>query len=604
MRSNYTPPALLFCVFLCVLCDSVVSSSLQAAAPREELLRLVPDSIGFCFLVQDLRGHAAALRDSPFVEQLSRSPVAVKIRNSEDMKKLDRFESKMKEKLGLDWTRLRDDILGDALVLGYRPGPPGEPEKEEGFLLLRARNEKVLTELIERVNKVQKEEGELKDLEKRRHNGIVYYRRLEHENRTQRDKPPMFYHVHGPILALTSQESMIRQIIDCDRDRSSDSVPEATRRLRELDAERALMAVWINPRAFDADLDAKAATSLSEGCAAVKHFAQYWKALDSVVLSLSPDDRDIINLSLGVRARLEAMPPAARRMFREGATASEVWKRFPNSALLAAGSRIDGAALLEVFGGFLATETRQTIKATLNLKLGALLGEEDFARDFLPAFGPDWGLCVTAPSAQDKNWMPQALFALRVAPTRTKKSVETKLLAALDFAARLVIFGHNNEHPDAPLALKNGEADGQEIRYLAGERGLPAGLRPSYALLHGYLVLSSSLDTLTRFAHKTTASSTPITPQEKTQVSDSASPPFPLLRISFKDWRTYLRERREPIVQFLVENEKVGREAAERQLDGLLAGFQFVERIELRQRVAPSQVIFTLSVKTTYALQK
>ncbi len=87
-------------------------------------------------------------------------------------------------------------------------------------------------------------------------------------------------------------------------------------------------------------------------------------------------------------------------------------------------------------------------------------------------------------------------------------------------------------------------------------------------------------------------------------MSDSASPPFPLLRISFKDWRTYLRERREPIVQFLVENEKVGREAAERQLDGLLAGFQFVERIDLRQRVAPSQVIFTLSVKTTYALQK
>jgi hypothetical protein len=577
---------------------------LRAAAPREELVRLVPDSVGFCFVVQDLRGHSAALRDSPFVEQLSRSPLAVKIRNSEDMKKLDRFESQMKEKLGLDWARLRDDILGDALVLGYRPGPPGKPEQEEGFLLLRARNEKVLADLVERVNKVQKEEGELKELEERRHKGIVYYRRVEHDKRIQRDKPPMFCYVHGPILALASQESMIRQIIDCDQVRSTNVVPEAARRLRELDAERALMAVWINPRAFDTDLDVKAASSLSEGCAAVKHFAVYWKALDSIVFSLSPDDRDILNLSLGVRARIEELPPAARRLFREGATASEVWKRFPNSALLSGGSRIDGSALLEVLGGFLTAENRQTIHATLNRQLGALLGEEDFARDVLPALGPDWGLCITAPPAHDKSWMPRALFALRVASNRTKKPVDPKLLAALDFAARLVIFGHNNQYPDAPLALKNSEVNGQEIRYLAGEPGLPAGLQPAYALLHGYLVLSSSLDSLTRFAQASPSSLTPSTPQDNIRNVESTSAPAPLLRISFKDWRAYLRERREPIIQFLAENQKLSREVAERQLDGLLAGLQFVERVELRQRVAPNQVIFTFSVQTAPALKK
>src|SRR5262245_20572000 len=128
MRSYFITRFLLFCVFLSALCDSVVSSPLRAAAPREGLLRLVPDSIGFCFVIQYLLRHAAGLRDSPFAEQLGRAPVAIKIRNSEDLKKLDRFESKMKEKLGIDWARLRDDILGDALVLGYRPGPPGKAE--------------------------------------------------------------------------------------------------------------------------------------------------------------------------------------------------------------------------------------------------------------------------------------------------------------------------------------------------------------------------------------------------------------------------------------------------------------------------------------------
>jgi hypothetical protein len=604
MRYGFIPRVILFCVFLCVLCDSGVSSTLRADTPREELFRLVPDSVGFCFVVQDLRRHAAALRDSPFIEQLSRSPLAVKIRTSEDMKKLDRFESKMKEKLGLDWMRLRDDILGDALVLGYRPGPPGKPEQEEGFLLLRARNDKVLADLIERLNKVQKEEGEIKDLEERRHKGVMYYRRVEYDKRTQSDKPPMFYFVHGPVLAVSSQESMLREIIDGDRSRSSDSVPAAARHLRQLDAERALMAIWINPRAFDAELDAKSASTPSESCAAVKHFERYWKALDSVVFSLSPDNRDILSLSIGVRARIEELPPAARRLFLEGARASEVWKRFPNSALLAAGSRIDGAMLLEVIGGYLTPESRQMIHATLNRQLGALLGEEDFARGLLPAMGPDWGLCITAPTPRDKNWMPQSLFAIRVAADRTKKPVDRKLLAALDFAARLIIFAHNNQSPDAPLALKSGEADGQEIRSLTGEGGLPAGLQPSYALVNGYLVLSSTLEGLTRFAQTTPTSLTPTAPAEKSRNDASTDAPIPLLRISFKDWRAYLRERREPIVQFLADKQNLSRDVAERQLDGLLAGLQFVERLELRQRVAPGQVIFTFSVQTSQALKK
>ncbi len=189
----------------------ILAAPLRAAAPRDELLRLVPDSIGFCLVAQDLRGHAAALQASPFLEQLRQSPLAARLRKSEDLKKLDKFKVDMKAKLGIDLEQLRDDILGDGLVFAYRPGPPGKPEQEQGLILVRARNAKVLADLIDRLNKVQKEEGELKDLEERRHNDLVYHRRVE------RDKPPTFYYVHGPILALSGQEDMLRQAIDCDR---------------------------------------------------------------------------------------------------------------------------------------------------------------------------------------------------------------------------------------------------------------------------------------------------------------------------------------------------------------------------------------------------
>ncbi len=244
-----------------------LAAPLRAAAPRDELLRLVPDSIGFCLVVHDLRTHAAAWRSSPLVEQLRQSPLAGKVRNSAEMKKLGRLEAHLKDKLGLDWAQLRDDILGDALVFVYRPGPPGKPEREEGLILVRARNAKILAELIERLNQVQKEEGSLKELEERRHNGAVYHRRLE------RNKPATFYYVNGPVVALSEQEDMLRQAIDCDRLRSAEVVPDVTRRLRELEADRALLAVWINPRAFDAEVESKAAGVPAERAATVRHFA-------------------------------------------------------------------------------------------------------------------------------------------------------------------------------------------------------------------------------------------------------------------------------------------------------------------------------------------
>jgi hypothetical protein len=574
-----------------VLALLLLALPLQAATPREELLRLVPDGMGFCLVVQDLRGQAAAVQASPFAAQLSRSPLGEKIRGSGELKKLDRLEAKMKEKIGLDWAQLRDDILGDALVLAYRPGPPGKPEEEQGLILLRARNAKVLADLIERVNTVQKEEGDLKDVEERRHNGSVYYRRLPQDKRAESDKPPEFYYVNGPVLVLSSQETMLRQAIDLDRTRPAEAVSEPSRRLRELGAERAFLAVWINPRAFDSEMQGKIANAPKEQAVPAKQFALYWKALDSVVLSLATVERDV-NLSLGMRARVKELPPAAQKLFREAATPSDLWRRFPDSALLALGSRLDGAALLDLLGGFLTAENRQAMDTIFNRQLGALLGEEDFARDLLPGLGPDWGLCVTAPAPGDKSWMPQTLFALRVDTSRAKKTLERKLSGALDFGARLVVFGHNSQHPDQPMKLKSIEMEGQEVRYLASERGLPPGITPAYGLVGGYLLLSSSLESLSRYARPT------LSP------APAADASFPLLRLSLKDWRAYLREHRDGISEFLAEQNKVSRDAAGGQVDAVIAGLQFIDRIELRQRSAPGQVSFTLSVQLTAALKK
>src|SRR6202042_646360 len=63
-----------------------LAAPLQAASPRDELLRFVPDDVGFCFVMQDLRVHATELADSPFVEQLRLSPVGAALRAANEWK--------------------------------------------------------------------------------------------------------------------------------------------------------------------------------------------------------------------------------------------------------------------------------------------------------------------------------------------------------------------------------------------------------------------------------------------------------------------------------------------------------------------------------------
>src|SRR5439155_3628606 len=110
------------------------------------------------------------------------------------------------------------------------------------------------------------------------------------------------YYLRGPLLALTWQEGLLRRVIDLDR-RPAGGEPPVARELRLLGADRSLAALWVNPRAFQADLEAKAAASRGEEAAVLRTTLTYWKALDGIALSLALE-KDLA-LSLAVRANPE-----------------------------------------------------------------------------------------------------------------------------------------------------------------------------------------------------------------------------------------------------------------------------------------------------------
>jgi hypothetical protein len=549
------------------------------AAPRDELLRLVPPDVGFCLVLQDLRGHAAALADSPFVEQLSQSALGRLLRAKPEWSKLDGLEAKLKKDLDVTWDRLRDEFLGDAVVLAFRPDPAGR--KDQGLILLRARTPQSLADLVTRINQVQQNNGELKTLEKLEYKGITYYRREE-------ARATNYYCLRGPVLIFSGEQVMLHQALDLglrESGRESGAEPDLARRLREAGADKAVIALWVNPRALDAQVEGRAAAGQeAEQETARKTFAACWKALDDVVLSLELG-RDL-SVSLALRGRPEQMPPGVRRFLAELSRPSELWRSFPQDALFALALRLDPAALLDAISDFIPTESRQSLEVELNRTLGAALGKDIF-KDLLPGIGPDVGVCVTAPAPGDKDWFPRVVLAVRAAGGPA--AVDQSLLSALHVAAVGLVLGYNSEHRDHALRLATATVDKQEVKYLDGPGVLPAGLRPAAALRDGYLVLASSPGVLRGF---------------RAEPPGAPGATVPLVRVSFRGLRAYLRQRHDSLAGALAQKEGADRDEVGRRLDTLLDVLEFLDRLEVRQRTAPGLVVFTLSLQTAQPLKR
>ncbi len=546
-------------------------------SPRDEVLRLVPDDMGLCFVVQDLRSHADALAGSPFLEHFRQSALGQALQGSHEAAKLQELDKHLRKDLGVDWDRLRDDIFGDAVALAYRPGPPGQPGAEQELFVLRARDARLLAELLDRMNQVQKERKELTALEARDCDGQTYYRRVERGHES-------FYFLHGPVLVFSSKEEALRQAIDRDR-RPTEGEPELARQLRLLGADRRLAALWINPRAFDGDMEKKAAASPKPSEAAfARGFLACWKALDGIALTFDVD-RDA-GLSLALRARPQDLPAAARRLFAAAAGPSELWERFPADAFLAAAARLDAAALFDLGADFLTPEDRAAQVSALQGRLGAPL-DKDAVQDILPNIGPDVGLCVGPPPAGDAAWFPQVLFALRVRPGAQAPPVDEALLSALNSYALVAVAGYNTTHPDR-LSLKQVSQGGVAVKFFANEH-LPPGLRPAYALKDGYLVLASAPEVIERFG-----AAAPRPPAAEA----------PLLRVSGKALRSYLEDRREPLIQAAAEKNQISRTEAERRLNGLLLVLELFDRVEVSQRPAAGQLLLSVRLQPAWSLRK
>jgi hypothetical protein len=582
---------------LSALC--LVNQGLGAPSPREELLRLVPPNAGFCLIVNDLRGHADSFRHSAWFKQLQQSPLWELVARSPEAKKFERFlEHDLPATLQIDWPRLRDDILGDAAVFAYRPRHSGQTEQESGLFLLWARDGQLLAALVKRLNQVQLDNGEIKAVRELTHRGKTYFERTEQKGQTYVYWPvntPMqtlpvtvpvpvlthsYYFLNSHLLAFSSErEQLLRVLEKAGLPMADGTETPLMAGLARAGADRSLAALWLNPRAFDADIQQHTARASSDEAQGLNAFRPYWQALDAVVLSLEMRLEPQVQLS--VQGRPEALPAAARQILTTAAKPSDLWGRFPSDSILTVALRVDALALKNAVAEFLMPEARKLSGTVLQQTLGAALGM-NLATDVLPNLGPDVGFCVAAPA--EKTGFPHLFAAVRVRPGTKTAHVDTALLKAMRFFASLAVFDHNRRTGDR-VRMETAMQGDVEVSFLAGGSMLPAGLQPAMALKGGYLLWASTPEAIRRFRAE---------PGELPRGADS-----PLLRFSISSLVAFLQSRQEPIADFLSAQNYFPRETTRQWLGKSAQTLTLFDRFEVTQRPGQGQLLLTMRLHTS-----
>lgn len=551
------------------------------AGPTADVMRLVPPKTTVCFVLQDLRGNATRLGESPFAAKFAESKLGQGLLGSDEMKQLAEAEKVLLGSLGVTASDLLDQVFGDVLVYAYQPPADGKEDHDGGVVLGKAAKPDALAKLAAKLNAAQVKSNELKGTADKKHNGVGYVERQKADGRTE------YYLLREDgVFAYTVQEALLKQVID--RLSGADKTPSPLAgAIEKLGVTDAVVVLLFEPKAFAADLAAdEKATADPNQKAFLKQFGKLWLAAEAVGVSLTLDTG--ATLAVTVVATPDQVPAELRGLFKPDDMPSPVWGGVPADALLVIGGKFEWQRFTALVGSFLADDGKAGLKAISDDLLGPVVG-----KDVLPkvkaGLGPDWAVWLTAPAKGDAGVLPTATFAMRVRPAGSDDdTVGQAVVGAFDAVLHLFRVDYNRTHADQ-FTLSEEKADGGGIRFLKNDTALPTGVRPAYGLRGDYFVLGSSVAAVKRF-----------TPPK----SDAAVEDAPLVRLNAGKLAEYLTAHGHKLSETLAGWTGTTADKAKTDLSDFAVVLELFDAIELHHTGDGRKMSLSIKAKTAKPLKK
>src|SRR5262249_3041315 len=155
-------------------------------------------------------------------------------------------------------------------------------------------------------------------------------------------------------------ESAIQQLIERDLAApSAEQTPPLVREFERLQIRDSLATLWLNPRAFDAELSEKTRQAAGPEAAFLTTFSRAWHSLNGAALTVRLDRGLEFGLTLAVEK--ERFPPALLRLASALNQPSALNAAFPPEPLVRISGRFDVPAFLEAIRSFMTADGRQAL---------------------------------------------------------------------------------------------------------------------------------------------------------------------------------------------------------------------------------------------------
>ena len=464
------------CLWLTLSTLGVAQS--PATSPTDQILRLVPGDMAFCLIVEDVAGHYQQLLSSPLRRRVAEQPAVQEWQARPEFKKLLAIRSVLPFHFGIALDQLRDDILGQSVVLAFRPAD-GAGQREAGIVFCCAKNQETLASLIEFLSGPPKD----RDKVQREHRGVRYLQR-------PRGRGGVDYLLQiGAVGVITDKEPAIRAVIDTSLDGKGLAADPTIQQMRHALPKGCLMQALFRPRSFDDALARSAPTGSHSDAFVAQFMLRHWQALRWMAFTVRCEQALHVGWHLDFDE--DHLPPESRTWMERTSGNSNFWDNVASNAFAVIAGRCDFLSLTAFIAQLIAAENDKDARMVAEI-FTQLLAGFDIQKDLLPRLGPEVGLVVRP---QPDKLIPILTAAVQLQDCQPDEKGSLSLSQALETALRpflvLIAFDHNHKRRDTWMANTQ-IANGRRVHYLAGGQRLPAWLQPGFAIADGYLVAGSS----------------------------------------------------------------------------------------------------------------
>ncbi len=521
------------------------ASGARGTTPAD-LLPLVPDDYTFCLVAHRADTGLRSPADSTVAKAFWQSAVVKELSSHPDVVKLLTAKDQLVRQLGTTDADLMDLAFGGTLALIYRKPADSKPETEAGLLILHTERAKPLAEIVDRINQLQIRGGDLRAVEEVKHKS-PYWKRAKADPAAAAE----FYWLGDGLLIFTSNESLLRDTLD--RRLTSPAKAVAATQFKNLGLADSPLALLVNPRSFDREVEAEAQAGKPGQRTVLDLFAQSWKAVDQIAVYArrSPD----WTFGLAVGCDTARLPAAVRTLLAGFGRPLNSWDRLPEEALFAMVLPFQLAKADEFLKAVVPEGDHKKMRDAV-LAAVQPLGETIEWETLLRAFGPEVAVWVSPP--QEKTAVPALAVALPLDPADAVASAKLAT-DGLDFLVRFLSL------TDAAYKVSAVKVGGVSVKKVA-HPSFPPGVEPCYAVRDGAVILASHPRMIGEYR----------VPAADTKSRDLN----PLIRMSGRAWGQYLDGNAEQVVEKLTADPKQQASTA-RLLKGLSPMLTELDRVEI-----------------------